>query len=245
VAIGAGAAAIGTVGVTSLPALAAGAAVIGALTANQSVNNAQIGGVAVAVGSGVTGTGVQRVVLATDVALPTGANTIGTTTGPTLTKATQGASGYSVQQLKDAGRVIASAATVIGGVTCVTVEALLSMVTVRDGVAAAGATTVAVTASKRFRITGMVCSVRSTGAAVLSGRVALRMNPAGAVAATSPIIAIASMTQQAGAVAEGGDTCVITFPDGIEFSGTMQFGLTQACSAITGVVYASLIGFEY
>ena len=58
-------------------ALPTGANVIGALTANQSVNNAQIGGVAVAVGSGVTGTGVQRMVLATDVGLPAGANVIG------------------------------------------------------------------------------------------------------------------------------------------------------------------------
>lgn len=37
-----------------------------ALAANQSINNAQIGGVAVSTGSGVLGTGTQRVVLATD-----------------------------------------------------------------------------------------------------------------------------------------------------------------------------------
>lgn len=51
-------------------ALPTGANVIGALTANQSVNNAQVNGVAISTGSGVTGTGVQRVVLATDVILP-------------------------------------------------------------------------------------------------------------------------------------------------------------------------------
>lgn len=50
------------------------------LTANQSVNVAQMNGVAVTMGSGVVGTGVQRVVLATDVALPTGSNTIGALT---------------------------------------------------------------------------------------------------------------------------------------------------------------------
>jgi hypothetical protein len=60
--------------------LQTGANVIGALTANQSVNVAQMNGVAVTMGSGVTGTGVQRVVLATDVALPTGANVIGALT---------------------------------------------------------------------------------------------------------------------------------------------------------------------
>jgi hypothetical protein len=58
--------------ITTLPALATGSNVIGALTANQSVNNAQIGAVAVAVGNGVTGTGSQRVTIASDnTAFPT------------------------------------------------------------------------------------------------------------------------------------------------------------------------------
>ena len=52
------------VDVTRLPALVAGAAVIGALTANQSVNNAQVAGAATSVGSGTTGTGTQRVIQA-------------------------------------------------------------------------------------------------------------------------------------------------------------------------------------
>ena len=65
-ALVAGAAAIGTVGVTSLPSLVAGAAVIGSLVANQSVNNVQIGGVAITVGAGASSTGTQRVILATD-----------------------------------------------------------------------------------------------------------------------------------------------------------------------------------
>lgn len=48
------------------PTIAAGSAVIGALTANQSINTTQLGGVAVAVGAGASGTGTQRVILATD-----------------------------------------------------------------------------------------------------------------------------------------------------------------------------------
>ena len=51
-------------------ALPTGANTLGALTANQSVNKAQIAGTATAVGSGVSGLGVQRVVLATDVIQP-------------------------------------------------------------------------------------------------------------------------------------------------------------------------------
>lgn len=48
------------------PVIAAGTNVIGALTANQTVNTTQLGGVAVTVGSGASSTGTQRVILATD-----------------------------------------------------------------------------------------------------------------------------------------------------------------------------------
>jgi hypothetical protein len=69
------------VDVTRLPALVAGSAVVGkvgidqttpgttnlvALAANQSVNNAQINGVAPLMGNGASGTGAQRVTLASD-----------------------------------------------------------------------------------------------------------------------------------------------------------------------------------
>lgn len=183
--------------------------------------------------------------VAINAALPIGANTIGTTTGPTLTKGTQGASGYSVQDLKDAGRVIFSAATVIAGVTAVTTEALLTMVPTRDGVAATTATSHAVTSGKRLRITSMTAGFISTAAAVLSMRFALRMNPSGAVTATSPILRIIPVSQQAAALAQAGNEMTIDFPDGIEFSGTHQIGVTQIGSAATGTCWVSLTGFEY
>lgn len=46
--------------------LAAGTSIIGALSANQSVNVAQVNGVTVTMGNGVAGTGVQRVAIASD-----------------------------------------------------------------------------------------------------------------------------------------------------------------------------------
>jgi hypothetical protein len=62
-------------------ALGAGAATIGALTANQSVNVAQINGVTTTMGNGVSGTGVQRVTIASDstgqVALAAGTAVVG------------------------------------------------------------------------------------------------------------------------------------------------------------------------
>lgn len=51
---------------TGVVGLSTGANVIGALTANQSVNQTQVNGVAVSVGNGIAGTGVQRVTIASD-----------------------------------------------------------------------------------------------------------------------------------------------------------------------------------
>lgn len=204
-----------------------------AATVNVSIQNASVA---------VTQSGAWNITTVTTVTSITNPVTV---TPPALTKGTQGATGFSMQQLKDAGRTMFAAATVIGGVACVTTEALLSMVPVRAGVAGATATAIQATAGKTLRITAIGFSARSSAAAVLSGRCALRMNPTGAVTATSPVLAIATTTQQAAALAEAGDTCVVPLPDGIEISGTQTIGLTQVCSATTGFVYAWLIGFEY
>lgn len=55
-----------TFNVTVNAALPTGSNVIGALSANQSVNVAQVNGVATSTGNGVSGTGVQRVTIASD-----------------------------------------------------------------------------------------------------------------------------------------------------------------------------------
>ena len=177
-------------------------------------------------------------------ALLAGTSSIGTVQQATLTKGTQGTTGITTQDLKDAGRVIFSASTVIAGITAVTVEALLSMVATRDGVAAAGATTFAVTAGKRLRITGISVGFISTAAAVLSMRFALRINPTGAAAAASPILRIIPVPSGA-ALAQAGGYADIEFTDGIELSGTHQFGITQIGSAATGTCWVSVSGFEY
>lgn len=159
-------------------------------------------------------------------------------------KGTQGAFAAATQDLKDAGRVIYSAATVIAGVTAVTTEALLTLTPTRDGVAGTPAGTLPITAGKRLRATSLIVGCISTSAAVLSGRVTLRMNPSGAAVATSPILVIMPLSIPA-ALAQVGDWVNVPIPDGIEFSGTHQFGITQVFSATTGTVWASLIGYEY
>jgi hypothetical protein len=169
---------------------------------------------------------------------------IGVVTQQAITKGTQGTTGVTTQDLKDAGRVSFGVATVIAGVTAVTTEALLSMVPVRDGTAGGAATTFAVTSGKRLRLTSITVGLISTSAAVLSGRFVLRMNPSGAAAATSPIYLIVPVPSGA-ALAQAGGALTITIPDGLELSGTQQFGVSQVCSATTGTVWCSVQGFEY
>lgn len=72
---------IGNNAVSLMNALPVGANIIGALTANQSVNVAQINGVTPLMGNGVTGTGSQRVTIASDnTAFPVNAVQSGTWT---------------------------------------------------------------------------------------------------------------------------------------------------------------------
>lgn len=89
--------------------LGTGSATIGALTANQSVNVAQINGVTPLMGAGNTGTGSPRVTLATDqaaiathghgatgAAVPSGAQQMGVRTGANMEAATQGSTSAAI-----------------------------------------------------------------------------------------------------------------------------------------------------
>jgi hypothetical protein len=163
---------------------------------------------------------------------------------PALTKGVQGSSGHSVQDLKDAGRTIVNCATAIAGVACVAAEALISMDTGRSGGATAGETSHAVTAGKRWRITALVLCLKATTAAVVSARVSLRYNGAGAATAVTPIIFTADISSGP-ATAETGNEVVVPIPDGIEFSGTAQWGLSQVASSVNGLLWVSAIGYEY
>lgn len=164
--------------------------------------------------------------------------------GPALTKGTQGANGFSMQSLKDAGRVQFSCSTVIAGIAGVAAEAVMTMVPVRDGVAAATNTTQAVTAAKRLRLTHIVIGFVSTAAAVVSVRAGLRINPAGAAVVASPLIFPIALPSAA-ALAQQGGFAVIPLPDGFEFSGAHQFALSHVGSVATYTLWAALVGFEY
>lgn len=111
--------------------LGAGAATIGSLAANQSVNTAQINGVAVTMGNGISGTGVQRVTLASDstgqVTLAAGSATIGALTanqsvnnaqiGGVSISAGNGVSGTGVQRVTIASDSTGQVALAAGSAT--------------------------------------------------------------------------------------------------------------------------------
>lgn len=99
----------GIVGVKSLPA---GSQIIGALVANQSVNKAQINGVAPLMGNGVTGTGSQRVTVASD---NTAFNVINTPVTPTSNMLSSAASTNATSVKASAGTVWSVTVSNIGG----------------------------------------------------------------------------------------------------------------------------------
>jgi hypothetical protein len=160
--------------------------------------------------------------------------------GPTLTKGTQGATGFSTQDLKDAGRVIKVYSATF---TAATTEALVTLTPISDGTAGGTATTFAITAGKRFRIQAINVTTRNAGAAGQGVVVNLRMTNTGAVTATSPLVATAAAGTQL-TIANVTATGSATIPDGLELSGTMQFGISQVGSA-TANNTVTLIGYEY
>ncbi len=165
-------------------------------------------------------------------------------TPPTLTKGTQGATGLTTQDLKDAGRVLKTYTCT--AIATVTSEALITLTPYADLVAGGGATTLGVTAGKRLRIQKITVTVRATSTVSVGGIVRFRLL-AGAVLVGSPIHdSIGCMASNlATAVIGNAQSFVIPFPDGLELSGTMQFGLTQLFSATSATIDVHITAYEY
>lgn len=160
-----------------------------------------------------------------------------------VTKGTQGAFAVATQDLKDSGRVACSfsSARAVAGVTS---EALMTLTPVRDGVAGTAGTTLTITSGKRFRVTGLLASVRASAAVASWAAFTLRFNPSGAATATSPVVLqgeVGTPTQVIGATA----TINFDIPDGIELFSAGQFGITHVAAATTVLETVSLVGFEY
>lgn len=215
-----------------------------ALPANQSVNVSQINAVTPLMGNGVTGTGSPRVTIASDnTAFAVNA------TGPTLTKGTQGSTGFSTQDLKDSGRVSISFTAEFS--PAAVAEAMLTMSVSKDGATATTGTSYAITSGKRLRIASKSIAVENTlGTSIQRAYLRTRFAATGGALITSPLQANC-IAAAAGTVKSIGSN-FDDYPDGLEFlgDGTKAIGWSlQAPDWVSATstlkVYITIICFEY
>lgn len=225
---------------TAVPVSLASTTVTGSVAVTGPLTDAQLRATAVPVSGTVTanaGTGTLAV-SAASLPLPAGAATSALQAVPTLTKGTQGATGYSVQKLSDAGRVIKTYRAVFTGATT---EAILTLTPNADGVDGGTGTTFAVTSGKKLRLNGISVNTKNAGAAGQGIVCNLRMNPSGAAVVTSPTLAtVGAGTELAIANVVGSGFTALD----LELSGTMQLAITGVGTATAGNT-VTLMGFEY
>lgn len=176
-----------------------------------------------------------------------------TVTQASLTKGTQGATGVTTQDLKDAGRNQTNYYMAIQIVTTAT-DALMSLTGYKSGAAVVATTTPAVvTAGKTYRITSATMDYTTIVTTPGSSRFTLRANTGGLVAITSPAVAIWEVGEPTGVAPVAGkkNTITIPFPDGIEFPAGTGIGLSHVglgatgAAAIVGYGRLTLTGYEY
>lgn len=128
--------------------------------------------------------------------------------------------------------------------TPTTAETVISASPIRAGVAGSGATSHAVTAGKRLRITSASVIVRTTTAAVPWVLLSVRSNPNGAATTSSPMVFYLGA---GGTAATSGNTASMTISveEGVEFTGTEQIAMCISGNVNTNVVQATLLGYEY
>src|ERR1019366_2585806 len=110
-------------------------------------------------------------------------NTV-STTAPTITKGTQAVNGWSVQNLKDAGRT--SVVFMCSATAGVTTEALLTLTPIRGTAVGSTGTTLAVTGGKTLRLQTLALTIRNTSTVASGGLIRVRML-AGTVLVSSPV----------------------------------------------------------
>jgi hypothetical protein len=160
--------------------------------------------------------------------------------GDTQAKGVQGTVALMVQDFKDSGRVIKVFSASYTGTTT---EALLSLTPITDGVVGTPATSFTVTSGKRFRLQSVMVTTKNAGAAGQGTEINLRTTASGAITTTSPLVGSCAAGTYL-AIANVCGTAFMPIPDGLEFSGTMQFGVTQQGTATAGNTVV-LVGYEY
>jgi len=168
-----------------------------------------------------------------------------TVVGTTLTKGTQGAAGFTTQDLKDSGRsYLTLTATAAAGVIA---EAMLSLSQNKAGTVTAAVTSYTITSGKILRINAITISVRAGAAAVPFSRVTLRSNTGGATIATSAVVFQCPEVFGISATTGVGGQISIDIPDGLEIAGngTISIGLSHLDQATTNILNVTLCGYEY
>lgn len=181
--------------------------------------------------------------------LPNGTNSIGTVQQAALTKGTQGATGVSTQDLKDAGRNPVHFYTLIPVLTSAT-DTLQSLTGTKSGATVTATTTPAVvTAGKTLRITRIQAGYIATATSGY-GIARLRFNTGGVAAITSPIAATIAVGAGTPTTANSTNSEEAAFPDGIEFAagtgiGVSVQGFAAATPTAVGYIFVSITGYEY
>lgn len=157
----------------------------------------------------------------------------------TVVKGTQAARALGVQDLKDSGRT--PVVLYLDSIAGVTTEALATMNINKGGTVTTG-TSYTVTAGKTLRVQSVYISVRASSAALVSARARLRS--AATVSATSPIFATIEASSVS-ATAQSQQANDQPIPDGLEFAGGQQVGISQIASATTADLTVCIIGYEY
>lgn len=175
--------------------------------------------------------------------------TLETVIGPAITKGTQGSTGFTVQQLKDAGRNAIHFYMVVPVLATAT-DTLQSLTVTKGGLTVAATTTPAVvTAGKSLRVTRLAATYIAT-ATTGYGIVRLRFNTAGIVAITSPVAATLAVGSSAPVTANSAAAEEASLADGFEFNagtgiGISVQGFAAATAAAVGYMFVSGTGFEY
>jgi hypothetical protein len=240
-------------GVTALGsitnALPAGANSIGSVTANAGTN---LNTSALLTDTTFTGRintqGQKTMATSTPVVIANDQSAV-SFTPPSLAKGTQGGTGVSTQDLKDAGRTAISfyANAVAAGATGV--ETLITLTQSKGMSATSAAASYTVTSGKTLRI--MALNVASRGHATATAQITtfnLRLNTGGAcVVGSTPILA--GLAVATPATASAWDRLVLPLGDGYEIvgNGTISFCLSANAVYTTNAPtwYVNLIGFEY
>lgn len=180
--------------------------------------------------------------------IPAGNNNIGdvdiaSIVPPVLTKGTQGTTGFSVQQLIDAGRNNITLSALIAAPT-VADTVYATLIKASNGVAAAGTTSIVPAATKVMRLLAATMSVRTTTAATPWGQVVLRMSSTTTCTAASSVVSYFTAGGTAAVIGNTGSISV-DFGNGFELPTGGSFCISISGNVTTNTVTFSAQGFEY